>query len=80
MVRVLAEITSIKEKQDKMVNQELENIAVQEKEEEVEASSRAVTEPSLPNSSGDFFKLGEVDWNSLAVDFGLKTQLVSQDN
>ena len=53
---------------------------MQEKEEEAEASSRAVTEPSLPNGGGDFSELGEVDWNSLAADFGLKTQLVSQDN
>ena len=80
MVRVSAEIASIKEKQDKMVNQELENIAVQEKEEEAEASSRAVTEPSLLNGGGDFSELGEVDWNSLAADFGLETQPVSQDN
>ena len=61
-----------------MVEKEVRNIEFLEQEEEKAGTlSRANMEPSLPTRDGDFSKLGEVDWNSLAADFRLKTQPVS---
>ena len=63
--RTRTEIKSIREEQDKMVKQELENIAVQEEEERAEASSKAPSD--LPP-----FDVGELDfsgWDPLTAGF-----------